>query len=70
MPKPKEDKNAVVKQLEERPTETATGFALAVAVYGFLTQAAVGTALAAIIAVVVAFGPTVISAAVDRVRDR
>lgn len=54
--------------VEKRPTETVTGIALAAAVYGFLTQAAVANPLAAVIAVVIAFAPVVVSNAVDAIR--
>lgn len=49
----------------KRPTETVTGMALAATVFGFLTQAGVSTAIAAIIAVALAFAPTAVSEAID-----
>lgn len=52
--------------IQKRPTETVSGLALAVAIYGFLTQAAVGTELAAVVAVVLAFLPAAVSGVVDR----
>ena len=55
--------------VQARPTETVTGLALAVAVYGFLTQADVATALAAVIAVVIAFVPAAVSEVVDKIRE-
>ena len=54
--------NELVKR---RPTETLSGLALAAAVYGFLTQADVATATAALLGVVVAFGPALVTAVVD-----
>jgi hypothetical protein len=54
--------------LEKRPTEAVTGPALGLAVYGFATQVGLPPLLAAILAVVVAFGPLVISETVTRIR--
>jgi hypothetical protein len=54
--------------LSERPTEVASGLAIAAAVYGFLTQSGVKPQVAALIAVALAFGPLVISNTVDRIR--
>lgn len=58
------------EKIHERPTETVTGLALAAALYGFLTQAAVETVPAALIAVAVAFAPTLFSDVVDVIRKR
>lgn len=54
--------------LSERPTEVASGLAIAAAVYGFLTQSGVREEVAALIAVALAFGPLVVSNTVDRIR--
>lgn len=54
--------------LQRRPTETVTGLALAASVYGFLTQAGVATAAAALIAVAIAFLPALVTSIVDAVR--
>jgi hypothetical protein len=51
--------------LSNRPTESLTGPALGLAVYGFTTQVGLPTVVAAILAVIVAFGPITISAMVD-----
>ena len=51
-----------------RPTEALSGIALAGTVYGFLTQAGVPDAVAAIVAVVVAFAPAAVSAVVDEIK--
>lgn len=53
---------------EKRPTEIVTGLALAGAVYGFLSSNGVPPAVAAIIAVVIAFGPLAVSSTVDALR--
>jgi hypothetical protein len=60
----------VGQQVTDRPTETVTGLALAVAVYGFLTQADLAHPASALIALAVAFVPTTISNIVDRIRGR
>jgi hypothetical protein len=52
-----------------RPTETVSGLMLAGTVYGFLTQAGVPTAWAAVIAVAIAFVPGAVSATVDALRS-
>lgn len=52
----------------ERPTEALTGPALGLAVFGFATQVGLPTVLAAILAVIVAFGPLMISKTVDALR--
>ena len=54
--------------LKERPTEVASGLAIAAAVYGFLTQSGVRQDLAALVAIALAFGPLVISNTVSRIR--
>lgn len=54
--------------IERRPTEVLTGIALAGAIYGFLAERGVPNAVAAIVAVVIAFVPAMISGAVDRLR--
>lgn len=51
-----------------RPTETLTGPALGLAVYGFTTQVGLPAIVAAILAVIVAFGPLVVSKTVDALR--
>lgn len=56
--------------IERRPTEVTTGLGLAIAVYGFLTQAGVNNAAAAVLGIAVAFIPTVISNTVDLLRLR
>lgn len=55
--------------IEKRPTEVVTGIALAGAIYGFLTQAGVGTGIAAVVAVCIAFVPGAISNVVDQIRS-
>lgn len=55
-------------KIAERPTEVVTGLAIAAAIYGFLTQSGVSQALAAIIAVVIAFVPAAVSEVVDKLR--
>lgn len=54
--------------LSTRPTETLTGPALGLAVYGFTTQVGLPTLVAAISAVIVAFGPLMVSQVVDALR--
>jgi hypothetical protein len=54
--------------IEKRPTETVTGLALAASIFGFLTQAGVSQAVAAIVAVALAFVPAALSAVVDALR--
>lgn len=51
--------------LSTRPTEVLTGPALGLAVYGFTTQVGLPQVVAAILAVVIAFGPLLISQVVD-----
>jgi hypothetical protein len=51
--------------LAKRPTESLTGPALGLAVYGFTTQVGLPTLVAAILAVIVAFGPLLVSNVVD-----
>lgn len=51
--------------MKERPTESLTGPALGVAVYGFATQVGVPHVVAAVLAVLFAFGPIAISRFVD-----
>lgn len=58
------------RTVSRRPTETVTGIALATAVYGFLTQADVDHTAAAMVALVLSFGPTLISELVDAFRSR
>lgn len=67
-PPPAPPRSQLVALLEKRPTETVTGLALAGTVYGFLTQAGVAQPVAAVIAVVIAFGPIAVSTVVDVVR--
>ncbi len=54
---------------EKRPTEAVTGLGLASLLCAFLVQNGVPTAVAAIIAVLIAFVPTGISEAVDARRN-
>lgn len=54
-----------MSKIAERPTEALTGPALGLAVYGFATQVGLPSLLAALLAVIVAFGPLVISEVVD-----
>lgn len=54
--------------LTERPTETLTGPALGLAVFGFCTQVGVPLIVAGILAVVCAFGPLAVSQVVDALR--
>lgn len=55
--------------LARRPAETAAGLGLAGAVYGFLAeQGGLPNELAAVVAVVVAFAPGLLSYLVDAVR--
>jgi hypothetical protein len=56
--------------IEHRPTETLTGLGLAASIYGFLTQAGVSEALAALVAVAIAFVPAGLSEVVDAIRRR
>jgi hypothetical protein len=51
--------------MKNRPTETLSGVALGTAVYGFETQVGIPPFAAAVVAVVVAFGPLVVSQLVD-----
>lgn len=55
-------------KLAERPTESITGPALGLVVYGFTTQVGLPTVVAAILAVIVAFGPLLISNVVDALK--
>ncbi len=55
---------------EDRPTETLTGPALGLAVFGFCTQVGVPTIVAGLLAVACAFGPVVVSQVVDAARGR
>jgi hypothetical protein len=61
-------KGTMMQLLTERPTETLTGPALGLAVFGFATQVGVPTIVAGIFGVVCAFGPLVVSRVVDAVR--
>ncbi len=51
--------------LTRRPTETTSGLALLVTVYGFLTQAGLPNGIAAVIAAVAAFAPAAVTALTD-----
>lgn len=53
---------------QKRPTEVVSGLALAGAVYGFLASNGVPPAVAAIIAIILAFGPLAVSNTVDAIR--
>lgn len=54
--------------LATRPTESVTGPALGLVVFGFCTQVGLPTIVAAILAVIAAFGPIVVSKTVDALR--
>ncbi len=54
--------------LTKRPTEALTGPALGLAIFGFCTQVGLSVAIAGPLAVAAAFGPLLISQAVDAVR--
>lgn len=54
--------------LSTRPTETLSGTALGLAVFGFTTQVGLPALVAAILAVVLAFGPVLVSNTVDAIR--
>lgn len=56
------------RHVKRRPTEAVTGLGLAASVYGFLTQAGVPQAVAAVLGVLVAFAPAAVSEVVDAVR--
>ncbi len=56
------------KAVANRPTETLTGAALGLAVYGFETKVGITGVLAGGVAVVVAFGPAMVSQVVDAIR--
>jgi hypothetical protein len=58
------------EKIAARPTEAVTGAALAGTVFGLLTQEGVPTIAAAIIAVVIAFGPAAVSETVDGIKDQ
>ena len=51
-----------------RPTETLSGAALGTAVFGFETQVGIPPEVAGPVAVVVAFGPLLVSGIVDAIR--
>lgn len=57
------------KKIAKRPTESLTGTALGLAVFGFATQVGLPDLAAAILAVACAFGPLLISETVDLLRD-
>lgn len=57
--------NKAKEALTGRPTETLTGAALGLAVFGFETQVGIPAAVAGPVAVVVAFGPAFVSGIVD-----
>lgn len=61
--------NILQAAVEKRPTETVTGLALAASIYGFLTQTGVSEAVAALVAVAIAFVPAGVSEVVDHVRN-
>lgn len=54
--------------LTKRPTETLTGPALGLAVFGFSTQVGLPSIVAGILGVACAFGPLVVSQMVDTIR--
>jgi hypothetical protein len=53
--------------IKKRPTESLTGPALGLAVFGFTTQVGLPTVVAGAVAVVLAFGPLAISEFVDAI---
>ncbi len=55
---------------KKRPTELASGLALAGAVYGFLANAGVPNAIAAGAGALAGFGPLAVSRTVDAIRRR
>jgi len=59
---------AITNLFTKRPTETLTGPALGLAVYGFSTQVGVPQPIAAGLAVAAAFGPLLITRIVDAIR--
>ncbi|HET7588582.1 MAG TPA: hypothetical protein VFK14_00130 [Solirubrobacterales bacterium] len=60
--------NLIQAAVQKRPTETVTGIALAGSIYGLLTKAGLDPAIAAVIAVAIAFAPAAVSEVVDAVR--
>lgn len=58
----------VTQAVAKRPTETLTGPALGLVVYGFTTQVGLSHVVAGVLAVVAAFGPLVVSRTVDALR--
>lgn len=61
-------KHPVTKAVAKRPTESLTGPALGLAVYGFTTQVGLPHVVAGVLAVVAAFGPLVITRTVVAIR--
>jgi hypothetical protein len=59
------DRGSIV---EKRPTELASGLAIAAAVYGFCAEQGVPNGVAAVLGVLAGFGPLVISNTVDALR--
>ena len=58
------------KLLTRRPTESMTGPALGLAVFGFCTQVGLPSAAGAVLGVVSAFGPLLITQVVVALRRR
>lgn len=54
----------------KRPTEATSGVGLGLLVYGFATQLDLPLFLAAVLAVLAAFGPLVVSQVVDAIDKR
>lgn len=54
--------------MKNRPTETLSGTALGLAVFGFETQVGIPGIIAGGVAVLCAFGPLVVSQVVDALR--
>jgi hypothetical protein len=61
-------KEAITGPFTKRPTETLTGPALGLAVYGFSTQVGLPPVVAGGLAIAAAFGPLLISRIVDAIR--
>jgi hypothetical protein len=59
---------AITKLFTKRPTETLTGPALGLAVYGFSTQVGLSTIVAGALAVAAAFGPLLTTRIVVAIR--
>lgn len=58
------------RNLANRPTEALAGPALGLVVYGFATQVGLPSLVGAVVAVIAAFGPLLVSQTVDALRRR